>query len=229
MRRPYRPFAITTFRSAVARCGVARRPCKNPCRKPFPSDPLRSFTNACSPRRSPVARPSARSASWCGAPSIRRSSSPRWARQPRPGRPLGRSVPPPRPSTRIAGMSIVARAPAGPERSGPAHRSAARPSPGGSGPDHPPPGARSGRTGAPGGRPTSRAHCMRAALRAARALGWRAAARQAPTYSARCSPVRVERAATRSAGVPSKTIRPPSCPAPGPRSMIQSACAITAW
>src|SRR5437764_5106734 len=33
----------------------------------------------------------------------------------------------------------------------------------------------------------------------------------------------------RSAGVPSKTIRPPSWPAPGPRSMIQSACAMTAW
>jgi hypothetical protein len=33
---------------------------------------------------------------------------------------------------------------------------------------------------------------------------------QAPTYSARCSPVRVERSATRSAGVPSKTIFPPS-------------------
>ena len=41
--------------------------------------------------------------------------------------------------------------------------------------------------------------------------------------------MRVERAATRSAGVPSKTTRPPSWPAPGPRSMIQSACAITAW
>ena len=52
---------------------------------------------------------------------------------------------------------------------------------------------------------------------------------QAPTYAARCSPVRVEPSATRSAGVPSKTIRPPSWPAPGPRSMIQSACAITAW
>ena len=49
------------------------------------------------------------------------------------------------------------------------------------------------------------------------------------TYAARCSPVNVERAATRSAGVPSKTIRPPSCPAPGPRSTIQSACAMTAW
>ena len=48
-------------------------------------------------------------------------------------------------------------------------------------------------------------------------------------YSARCSPVRVERSATRSLGVPSKTTRPPSWPAPGPRSMIQSACAITAW
>ena len=35
--------------------------------------------------------------------------------------------------------------------------------------------------------------------------------------------------ATRSAGVPSKTTSPPSWPAPGPRSMIQSACAITAW
>jgi hypothetical protein len=32
--------------------------------------------------------------------------------------------------------------------------------------------------------------------------------------------VRVERAAARSAGVPSKTIRPPSWPAPGPRSMV---------
>ena len=39
----------------------------------------------------------------------------------------------------------------------------------------------------------------------------------------------VERAATRSAGVPSKTIRPPSWPAPGPRSKIRSACAMTAW
>src|SRR5688500_14974084 len=39
----------------------------------------------------------------------------------------------------------------------------------------------------------------------------------------------MERAATRSAGVASKTIRPPSWPAPGPRSMIQSACAMTAW
>ncbi len=51
---------------------------------------------------------------------------------------------------------------------------------------------------------------------------------QLPTYVARCSPVRVERAATRSPGVPSKMIRPPSWPAPGPRSMIQSALAITA-
>jgi len=41
--------------------------------------------------------------------------------------------------------------------------------------------------------------------------------------------VSVDRPSTRSAGVPSKTIRPPSWPAPGPRSMIQSACAITAW
>lgn len=49
-----------------------------------------------------------------------------------------------------------------------------------------------------------------------------------PTYSARCRPVRVELDATRSAGVPSNTIRPPSCPAPGPRSIIQSAWAITA-
>ena len=39
----------------------------------------------------------------------------------------------------------------------------------------------------------------------------------------------VDRAATRSAGVPSNTTRPPSCPAPGPMSMIQSACAMTAW
>src|SRR6266487_6676127 len=52
---------------------------------------------------------------------------------------------------------------------------------------------------------------------------------QVPAYAARCSPVRVERAATTSAGVPSKTIRPPSWPAPGPRSMIQSARAMTAW
>ena len=48
-----------------------------------------------------------------------------------------------------------------------------------------------------------------------------------PTNAARCSPVSVDLAATRSAGVPSNTIRPPSWPAPGPRSMIQSACAIT--
>jgi hypothetical protein len=33
---------------------------------------------------------------------------------------------------------------------------------------------------------------------------------QVPAYTARCWPVRVERAATRSAGVPSKTTRPPS-------------------
>jgi hypothetical protein len=33
---------------------------------------------------------------------------------------------------------------------------------------------------------------------------------QAPTYAARCSPVSVERAPTRSAGVPSKTTLPPS-------------------
>lgn len=46
--------------------------------------------------------------------------------------------------------------------------------------------------------------------------------------AARCAPVSVAREATSSAGVPSKTIRPPSWPAPGPRSMIQSACAITA-
>jgi orotate phosphoribosyltransferase len=52
--------------------------------------------------------------------------------------------------------------------------------------------------------------------------------RHASTYAARCSPVRVERASTRSAGVPSKTTRPPSWPAPGPKSIIQSACAITA-
>ena len=48
-------------------------------------------------------------------------------------------------------------------------------------------------------------------------------------YAARCSPVSVERDATSSAGVPSNTTWPPSWPAPGPRSMIQSACAITAW
>ena len=50
-----------------------------------------------------------------------------------------------------------------------------------------------------------------------------------PTWAARCSPVSVEPSATRSAGVPSNTTRPPSWPAPGPRSMIQSACAMTAW
>src|SRR5262249_41632676 len=38
----------------------------------------------------------------------------------------------------------------------------------------------------------------------------------APTYSAKCWPVSVDGDATRSAGVPSKTIRPPSWPAPGP-------------
>ena len=65
-------------------------------------------------------------------------------------------------------------------------------------------------------------------------LGWAGAHHRVdglghvPTYAARCWPVSVERAATRSAGVPSKTIRPPSWPAPGPRSMIQSAWAITA-
>src|SRR3984893_3415548 len=49
-----------------------------------------------------------------------------------------------------------------------------------------------------------------------------------PMYSARCWPVMVFRAAVRAAGRPSNTTRPPSWPAPGPRSMIQSACAITA-
>ena len=53
--------------------------------------------------------------------------------------------------------------------------------------------------------------------------------RHTRTYSARCSPVSVACLATSSAGFPSNTMRPPSCPAPGPRSMIQSACAITAW
>jgi hypothetical protein len=52
---------------------------------------------------------------------------------------------------------------------------------------------------------------------------------QAPTYTLRCFAVRVSAFAIRSAGVPSNTIAPPSCPAPGPRSMIQSAWAITAW
>ena len=42
-----------------------------------------------------------------------------------------------------------------------------------------------------------------------------------PTNAARCSPVNGDLAATRSAGVPSNTIRPPSCTAPGPRSMIE--------
>src|SRR3954471_5676771 len=50
-----------------------------------------------------------------------------------------------------------------------------------------------------------------------------------PTYAARCFPVSVFLRLTSSAGVPSKTTVPPSCPAPGPRSMIQSACAMTAW
>src|SRR5690606_15328 len=54
------------------------------------------------------------------------------------------------------------------------------------------------------------------------------ALRHAPTYAARCWPVSVERLATSSAGVPWKTIRPPLWPAPDPRSMIQSACAMTA-
>ena len=41
---------------------------------------------------------------------------------------------------------------------------------------------------------------------------------QIPTKAASCLPLRVERAATRSAGVPSTMIRPRSWPAPGPRS-----------
>src|SRR2546423_62401 len=49
------------------------------------------------------------------------------------------------------------------------------------------------------------------------------------TEAAGCWRVRVARAAARSGGVPSKTIGPPSWPAPGPRSMIQSAGAMTAW
>src|SRR5690606_37096133 len=57
----------------------------------------------------------------------------------------------------------------------------------------------------------------------------RAVSPYAPTYAARCSPVSVDLSATNCAGVPSNTTRPPSCPAPGPRSMIQSACTMTAW
>ena len=53
--------------------------------------------------------------------------------------------------------------------------------------------------------------------------------RHPPTNPAKCSPVSVFFPFTNSPGGPSNTTRPPSCPAPGPRSMIQSACAITAW
>src|SRR5699024_6893809 len=52
---------------------------------------------------------------------------------------------------------------------------------------------------------------------------------QARTYCLRCSPVRVEASSTSSAGEPWKTTRPPSAPAPGPRSSRWSAWAITAW
>ena len=48
------------------------------------------------------------------------------------------------------------------------------------------------------------------------------------TYRARYRPVRVLRSATICAGVPVNTTRPPSWPAPGPMSMTQSACAMTA-
>jgi hypothetical protein len=44
-----------------------------------------------------------------------------------------------------------------------------------------------------------------------------------PMYSARCWPVMVERAATRSGGVPSNTTRPPPCPG-SERSPAQATC-----
>ena len=151
--------------------GIAARSLQEPLQiSPFRPTRLRSFTNTCSPRRSTVDSPSARFASWCGAPWIRRSSSPRWVRQHAPRPTPWPGLPPPRPSTRTADVSIVTSARADRGRSARAPRSAARRSPGASGPDHPPPGARSGRTGAPGGR-LLRSSMHAGRPRAARALG----------------------------------------------------------
>lgn len=85
--------------------------------------------------------------------------------------------------------------------------------------------------------PPRRAPVRRSCLRRACCSAWCAAASSPAEFVSPLSPgdvgrqvlpVSVVALATRSSGVPSKTTRPPSWPAPGPRSMIQSACAITA-
>jgi hypothetical protein len=91
-----------------------------------PSDPRRSLTNTCSPRRSPAARRSVRSASWCARPSTRPSCSRRWVRHRPRGARRPRPAPPPHASTRTAGHSVVTRAGAGRVRSRHAHRPASR-------------------------------------------------------------------------------------------------------
>ena len=170
-------------RAESAREGAAGRPVH-----PVPSDPRPSLANTCShPRRHQAARPSARFASWCAAPSTRRWSSPRWARH-LPGRPRGRpGPPPPRPSTRTAGHSVVVCARAGPAWAARAPRSASRRSPitrhaGTDRPRPPAPGL--------GGRARRRGWCRhprryglhrtRAASQAARALSDRTSHRHTP-------------------------------------------------
>ena len=95
---------------------AARRPAL------IPSDPDVACRTHVPPRRH-AARTSARSASWCGVPWIRHSSSPRWVRQRStpwlrgrrlPGRLrlAARGWPPPPPHTRTAdGSPVAARAP----------------------------------------------------------------------------------------------------------------------
>ena len=120
------------------------------------SDGGRSFANTCSLPRRPVARTSARFASWCAPPWERRSSSPRWVRPPSRIRLCGPSRPPPLRGTRTADPSVVVGRRAGrswpprARRSAPRHRLAAR-ARGRRSPDHSrPAGARSGRTGRAG-------------------------------------------------------------------------------
>ncbi len=193
-----------------------------------PSDGLRSLANTCSPRRPQAARRSARSASWCAAPSTRLRRSRHWVRHrlrsaSRPG-----PLPPPRASTRTAGHSVVTSAPAGQDRRRDAHRSASRRSPiTRRGATDQPAGARSGRTGKAG---RARAPTPSGRLRAARALGARRTSppRAAPSSAAR----RDRRAAAVTARRPPRggadpgsppALRRAFRPAPPPRAQARSA------
>jgi hypothetical protein len=134
-----RSVAERVFRSPRAEPNRAEPPAERSRILRLPSEPGRSLTNTCSPRRPhPAARRSARSQRWCATPWTRRWCSPRWVRQRRRAssrspprhrrRPSqnGRRPPPPAPSTRTAGRSVAHRAGAARERRRPAHRSASR-------------------------------------------------------------------------------------------------------